>query len=165
LWTHLYLNGFDTTNFSVDGVSVGTSLSEDKLKESIRSIQENSLFYIFPMYYDSKIGDYQQQKELSLMISKDLEDALCVFTDENTSYTQINKEVLLNLFYFAMRTNSKKMCFLLTRKNKDYVKILQGIMTVGFKPSNSRYSNNGTDYKVMTMEINKKFDEVQEIDF
>ena len=40
-------------------------------------------------------------------------------------------------------------------------------MTVGFKINNkfSKFNMNSVDYKVMTMEIPTKFDEVQEIDF
>ena len=82
-------------------------------------------------------------------------------------YSDLSRDVMTNLYYFGLKTHSTKMVILLNRKNKDFVKILQGIMTVGFKTSsdNQRFSYENVDYKVMTMEISKKHDEIQEIDF
>ena len=94
-------------------------------------------------------------------------DALCIISHEKMKYSELSKDVMINFFYFALKTHSNKMCILLNRKNKDYVKILQGVMTVGFKTSknNQRFNHENVEYKVMSMEITKKHDEIQEIDF
>lgn len=100
------------------------------------------------------------------MYSSDL-NSLCVVLSEDMPYSELTKEIMLNFFYFASNTECSRMCFLLTRKNKDYIKFLQGLMTVGFKPDTKRnkFTYNNKDYKVMSIEINSKYDEVQEVDF
>ena len=118
------------------------------------------------MNYDNKSNEYYTSASFNLFFSSEL-NSLCILLSEDMKYNDLTREIMLNFFYFASKTEAGKMCFLLTRKNKDYIKFLQGIMTVGFKPNtkNSKFSQNGKDYKVMSMEIPAKFDEVQEIDF
>lgn len=140
-------------------------MSEDSMKELPKTISEDTPFQVNLIFAENDYNQKSSQNEFTMMFSNNME-ALYVFTTDTTHYMQISKEILLNIYYFAVKTECKKICFLLTRKNKDYVKILQGLMTVGFKPSsNSRYNSKGIEYKLMEMEINPKYSEVQEIDF
>ena len=172
-WPNLhYLNGFDTTNFSVNGdssVSNGyssSSINEESLKNLKNTISLDTPFVVNAMNYDNKSNDYYIGASFNLIFSSEL-NSLCIFLSEDMKYTDLSREIMLNFFYFAVKTEASRMCFLLTRKNRDYIKFLQGIMTVGFKPNtkNSKFTYEGKDFKVMTMEIPAKFDEVQEIDF
>lgn len=56
---------------------------------------------------------------------------------------------------------------MLDRKNKDYVKILQGMMTVGFAgDSNLKMTKvGGKDYKVLKMTLKAQTEEIEEIAF
>jgi hypothetical protein len=139
-------------------------LNDETLQNQQILPEKNKIFEVTSKYFNHQTNTYDNQDQFRLFFSDDL-SGLCVVIDDKMKYSELTKEVMHNFFYFALKTNMKKMCFLLNRKNKDFVKILQGVMTVGFKTSNSRINLENIEYKVMTMEISKKFDEVQEIDF
>lgn len=158
-------NGFDTTNFSAQGDSLGNSLNEDNLKKTALSLAE-SPFLITSRLYDGENQCYFDKTAYYALINREIE-AFCVFISDTTQYSELTKEVLLNFIYFTIKSSKKSLCIMITRKNKDYVKLLQGLLAVGFKSSQStpRYTFNGQDYRMMEMELTKKIDDVQEIDF
>lgn len=116
--------------------------------------------------YDGENQCYLDNTAFNALINLEL-DAFCVFISDTTQYSEITKEVLLNFIYFTIKSSKKHLFVMITRKNKDYAKLLQGLLAVGFKSSQStpRYTFKGQDYRIMEMELSKKIDEVQEIDF
>lgn len=164
--TLLHRNGFDTTNFSAGNEIVGSQLSDDSLGKISSSLPKDKKFVVKAKHFSHHKNKYEDQSSFYLLFSSEL-NALCVLAGEKMKYSDLSRDVMTNLYYFGLKTHSTKMVILLNRKNKDFVKILQGIMTVGFKTSsdNQRFSYENVDYKVMTMEISKKHDEIQEIDF
>ncbi len=163
LLIHQCRNGFDTTNFSF-GLSQGLPLEDDKLTNCSSLTQKDKIFEVTARTFNHHTSSYEDQASFKMIFSSEL-NGLCVILNDKIKYSDLTREIMQNFFFFASKTNQTKICFLLNRKNKDYVKLLQGIMTVGFKTSNSRFNLDKVEYKVMNMDVSKKSDEVQEIDF
>jgi hypothetical protein len=75
--------------------------------------------------------------------------------------------MVMNMMDFATKMSIKNIILMLDRKNKDYVKILQGMMTVGFtSDSNVKMTRvAGKDYKVLKMTLKTQTEEIEEIAF
>jgi len=78
-----------------------------------------------------------------------------------------SKESLMNFMEFAQKMSIKNILLLLDRKNKDYIKIMQGMMTVGFSnDSNMKMTKlSGKDYKILKMTLKNNPEEIEEIAF
>jgi len=87
--------------------------------------------------------------------------------EESTKYSELSKEIVMNIMEFAQKMSIKNVVLLLDRKNKDYVKILQGMMTVGFTNDNHfKFSKiAGKEYKILKMTLKNVLEEVEEIIF
>ena len=87
--------------------------------------------------------------------------------EEVTKYSELSKEIVMNLMEFAQKMSIKNVVLLLDRKNKDYVKILQAMMTVGYT-NDSKYKVTkigGKEYKIMKLTLKNVPEEVEEIIF
>jgi hypothetical protein len=87
--------------------------------------------------------------------------------EEGTKYSDLSKEIVMNIMDFANKMSIKNIILLIERKNKDYVKILQGMMTVGFgNDINLKMTKiSGKDYKVLKMTLKGVSEEIEEIAF
>ena len=87
--------------------------------------------------------------------------------EKGLKYIDLSKEMIMNFIDFAQKMKINNLIMLLDRKNKDYAKILQSMMTVGF--SNDKNLKiikiADTDYKTLKMNINLNQPEVEEIAF
>jgi hypothetical protein len=94
-------------------------------------------------------------------------EALCIIVEDATKYADLSKEIVLNLMTFAQKMSIKNIILLLDRKNRDYVKILQGMMTVGFSNDMNMKTCKLADkeYKVLKMTMKPVQDEIEEIPF
>mmetsp|Transcript_7813 Transcript_7813/g.8057 ORF Transcript_7813/g.8057 Transcript_7813/m.8057 type:complete len:141 (+) Transcript_7813:180-602(+) len=138
-----------------------------KLKESCSDNKEKNL-EVQALYFNSENGSYETYHVFNFTLLNSCE-TLVINLNENIKLGSINKEIISNLLYFGSKVEVKSIAMILSRKSKDYVKILQGLMTVGFKTeagNNSRFlsGKTGTNCKVLKMELTK-IDDVQEIDF
>lgn len=82
-------------------------------------------------------------------------------------YVDLSKEIIINFIDFAQRMNIKNLIMLLDRKNKDYVKVLQSMMTVGFSNDKnlSVIKIAEINYKVLVMAVSIGQKEIEEIVF
>jgi hypothetical protein len=94
-------------------------------------------------------------------------EALCIVVEDVTKYSDLSKEIILNLMSFAQKMGVRNLILLLDRRNRDYVKILQGMMTVGFAhDTNMKTCKLGDkDYKVLKMTMNTVQADIEEIPF
>ncbi len=85
--------------------------------------------------------------------------------EDGTKYSDLSKDMMMNVMSFAERMGIKNLIILLDRKNKDYIKILQGMMTVGFNNDNAmKVCKIGEkEYKIMRMTM--KSQAVEEVPF
>ena len=74
---------------------------------------------------------------------------------------------MMNLMDFAQKLGINASFLLIARKNKEYVKLLQGMMTVGFVQEETMKTTKieGKMYKVLKMNLKQVPDAIQEIDF
>jgi len=86
--------------------------------------------------------------------------------ENSFKYIDLSKEIVMNFIDFA-KMNIKHLIMLLDRKNKDYVKILQSMMTVGFTNDKSLATVKIADvnYKVLKMTVSSSQQDVEEIAF
>jgi len=86
--------------------------------------------------------------------------------ENSFKYIDLSKEIVMNFIDFA-KMNVKHLIMLLDRKNKDYVKILQSMMTVGFTNDKSLATVKIADvnYKVLKMTVSSSQQDVEEIAF
>ena len=75
--------------------------------------------------------------------------------------------MVINLMDFAQKMSVKSLILLLDRKNKNYVKILQGMMTVGFENDSKLKASKvmGKEYKMLKMSLKSSPDEIEEVAF
>ena len=78
-------------------------------------------------------------------------NTLTLILNEQISFTEFTKEIMMNLFTFTQKVGIDYICFLLSKKNKQYGRIMQDLMIVGFKPNEKIKEINieGNIYKVM----------------
>ena len=68
---------------------------------------------------------------------------------------------------FAQKLGINAIFLLIARKNKEFVRLLQGMLTVGFEQEEAinTTSIGGKVYKVLKMNLKQTPEEIQEIDF
>lgn len=177
LWSTLQrLNGFDTTRLCDGDKSLGNLLSDESFKKAIisKSIEGNEYsIEVQALFYNVENNTYEVFHSFEFLFINNCE-TIVINLKENAKLSCLNKEIICNLLYFATKLDSKNLIMILNKKGKDYVKMLQGLMTVGFKTDNSnssRFANyllssgsSSNSCKVLKMELTK-LDEVQDIEF
>lgn len=92
---------------------------------------------------------------------------MCIMVEKGLKYIDLSKEMIMNFIEFAQNAKINNIVILIDRKNKDYVKILQSMMTVGFSNDKNLKSVKiaDIDYKTLKMNVNLNQPAVEEIDF
>jgi len=128
------------------------------------SISDNTMFKI-----NSEVLNIQNNKQ-EVVSSLDCfyaptNEALCIVIDDKLKINELSKEIIANVMEFANKVSAKSMILLLDRKNKDYVKIMQSMMMIGFANDNTHKTAKlmEKEYKVLKFEV--KHTEIEEISF
>jgi hypothetical protein len=134
--------------------------------KSNQQLPENTLFNITSMIFNLENNKEEVHSKYNCFYNPALE-ALCIMIEEGMKYSDLSKEIVLNLMDFAQKMNIKNLVLLLARKNKDYVKILQGMMTVGFNNDQSIKNQKIEDkeYKILKMSLKTVQYEIEEVAF
>jgi len=163
-------NGFDTTKLSDGGKSQENLLHDDTFKKAILTKSLEGKDYsidVQALYYNVENDTYEVFHIFEFLFVNNCE-TIVINLKENAKLSCLNKEIICNLLYFSSKLEAKHLVIILDRKGKDYVKMLQSLMTVGFKTdttNNSRFVNtSGMSCKTLKMDLTK-LDEVQDIDF
>jgi hypothetical protein len=152
---------------SLSGLENGREIRRgDNLKNMKNKLPENSLFNISSLVFNLENSKEEVLHNYSCFFNPSLE-ALCIMIDDGTKYSDLSKEIVMNLMDFTQKMQIKNIILLLERKNRDYVKILQGMMTIGFQNDSSLKITKvgGKDYKVLKMQIKLQPEEIEEIAF
>ena len=93
-------------------------------------------------------------------------NSLCFLIEEHAKVADFSKEIMLNLMELSRKLEIDTIYLLINRKNKEYIKILQGMLTVGFEQEQQmKTAKIGVlVYKVLKMEL-KEGEEIEELDF
>jgi hypothetical protein len=131
-----------------------------------QQIPENTLFNISSLVFNLENNKEEVLKKYNCFYNPSME-ALCIMIEDVTKYSDLSKEIVINLMEFAQKMGIKNIILLIDRKNRDYVKILQGMMTVGFTNDNNvKIAKIGDkDYKVLKISMKVQQEEIEEIAF
>ena len=131
-----------------------------------QQLPENTLFNISSLIFNLENNKEEVLNKYNCFYNPALE-ALCILIEEGTKYSDLSKEIVMNMMDFACKMSLKNIILLLDRKNKDYIKIMQGMMTVGFVNDNLMKTTkiSGKDYKLLKMAIKNNTEEIEEISF
>lgn len=93
-------------------------------------------------------------------------ESLCLILDNNIRYTDLSKEIIINLIQFAQNINANLITLLISKSNRDYVKFIQGMLTVGFEYADIKSAKiEGKVYKILSMKMETLNKEMEEIEF
>lgn len=131
-----------------------------------QSLPENSLFNISSLVFNLENNKEEILSKYSCFYNPS-QEALCILIEEGTKYSDLSKEIVMNIMEFAQKVAIKNLILLVSRKSKDYVKIIQSMMTVGFgNDENLKVTKiGGKDFKVLKMTIKNIPEEIEEIAF
>ena len=131
-----------------------------------QQLPENTLFNISSLIFNLENNKEEVLNKYNCFYNPALE-ALCILIEEGTKYSDLSKEIVMNMMDFACKMSLKNIILLLDRKNKDYIKIMQGMMTVGFTNDSLMKMTkvSGKDFKVLKMTLKNTPEEIEEISF
>jgi len=115
---------------------------------------ENSLFYINSFVYNIEKSKDELINNFKCFYSPS-QEAVCIIIETEVKYANLSREIMMNLMEFARKVEAKNLLLMLDKKNTEYVKILQGVMTVGFTNDKKIKTStiNEKDYKLLKMEM------------
>ena len=93
-------------------------------------------------------------------------NTLTLILNAEICFSEFTKEIMMNIFTFTQKVGIDNICFLISKKNPQYARILQDLMIVGFK-SNEKKNEVTIEkdvYKVMEMPVNVD-EEIEEFYF
>ena len=139
-----------------------TQITSSNLKNSI---DENTLFKI-----NSQVLNIQNNKQ-EIISSLDCfytasNEALCIIIEEKVQIKELTREIISNTMDFSLKFSAKSLILLLEKNNKDYVKIMQSMMLIGFINDTKHKTANlmGKEYKLLKFDVVSSSD-IEEIAF
>ena len=174
--TTLNLNMFTTnSNFNLSFLlNMGASrcyygeekINNNNLSEEFKSkIPKNQIFEISSMIFNIT----KHRKEIISKykcIYEEKSNSLVLILSEDINFSEFSKEIMMNLFTFCQKVDIKTITFLVAKKNPQFIRIMQDLIIVGFKPNEQIKTTiiSGNEYKVM--EIDAKIgEEIEEFFF
>ena len=149
------------TNWYFNGIKQDNSFISKELKNEL---PKDSLFNISSLIFNIDSNKEEVLTKYSCFFQEST-DSLCILIEEHSKYVDLSKETMINLIDFAQKLGINAIFLLLARKNPEYVKLLQGMMTIGFENDSSTKTTKieGKVYKVLKM--NLKQEDIEELDF
>lgn len=125
--------------------------------------QCETLFKVTSFFYNIERNAREPLNCFTCLLSKELE-AFCVIIDREFICADLTKEAILSFLQFSRDAKIFRVAFLLDRRNPNYgmlnylVKLLQGLMTVGFKTRSDIkiLIHNEIQYKVLEMNVDSR---------
>lgn len=131
-----------------------------------QQLPENTLFNISSLVFNLENNKEEVLSKYNCFYNPTME-ALCILIEECTKYSDLSKEIVLNIMDFAQKVCIKNIVLLIDRKSRDYVKILQGMMTVGFSNDLNIKTTKvgGKEYKVLKLIMKNIPEDIEEVIF
>lgn len=166
------LNVSNNANFNLSFlVNMGASrwfLGNEKMannfltKDFRNKIPKNDIFEINSMFFNIMKHKKEILNKYKCYFDEE-NNQFCLILDESICFSDFTKEIMLNLFEFSEKLGIDTICFLISKKNPQFVRIIQDLMIVGFKSNegNKETVIEGDTYKIMeiSVNINEKIEE------
>lgn len=156
LWSDCFIN--DLNEIYLEDFTKTNSIFKELKEGSEKFIEIKSLSngVVFNTYNTTIINSGGKTESIKIEL------------DDKAKISIVSRDIITNFFYLASRLEAKSIIIQLSKKCSDYgmlfilAKILQGLMTVGFKSDTT--SNNSKYIKNLKIELNKN-EVFQEIEF
>ena len=144
------------------GEKLNTSLLSPEFKTRI---PKNKIFEISSKFFNITKHKHEVLSKYECFFDE-VSNTLTLILTEKISFSEFSKEIMMNLFTFSQKVGIDMICFLLSKKNPQYARILQDLMIVGFKPNEKKkeISIGSEVFKVMEIPANSD-EEIEEFYF
>jgi hypothetical protein len=151
------------TNWFQNGEKQGKDFINESLKEKL---PKNTLFNINSLIFNIESHQEEILSKYDCYYNSN-NNSFCIIIGDNAKYSDFSKEIMMNLMDFSQKLSISSINLLICRKNKDYVKLLQGMLTVGFTNDDVAKTTqiDGKNYKILKMSLSKAQAEIEEVDF
>ena len=146
--------------------SGGEKLNTSSLSPEFKTrIPKNKIFEISSKFFNITKHKHEVLSKYECFFDE-ASNTLTLILTEKISFSEFSKEIMMNLFTFSQKVGIDMICFLLSKKNPQYARILQDLMIVGFKPNEKKkeISIGSEVFKVMEIPANSD-EEIEEFYF
>ena len=146
--------------------SCGEKLNTSSLSPEFKTrIPKNKIFEISSKLFNITKHKHEVLSKYECFFDE-ASNTLTLILTEKISFSEFSKEIMMNLFTFSQKVGIDMICFLLSKKNPQYARILQDLMIVGFKPNEKKkeISIGSEVFKVMEIPANSD-EEIEEFYF
>ena len=146
--------------------SCGEKLNTSSLSPEFKTrIPKNKIFEISSKFFNITKHKHEVLSKYECFYDEG-SNTLTLILTEIISFNEFSKEIMMNLFSFTQKVGIDTICFLLSKKNPQYARILQDLMIVGFKPNEKKkeISIGSEVFKVMEIPANSD-EEIEEFYF
>lgn len=137
------------------------------------TIQENYNFELFnprrkTQNSDKTTAEFAKSKNIEFYFENN--KFFLLFTSE-FKVELLSKDFIMNLLILSNEIKLESITLFINRMNKSFGKIVQGILTIGFKIEDSNYEevSNDTQYSIFKLDLSSQKEEsgdsIEEIDF
>ena len=146
--------------------SCGEKLNTSSLSPEFKTrIPKNKIFEISSKFFNITKHKHEVLSKYECFFDE-ASNTLTLILTEKISFSEFSKEIMMNLFTFSQKVGIDMICFLLSKKNPQYARILQDLMIVGFKHNEKKkeISIGSEVFKVMEIPANSD-EEIEEFYF
>lgn len=140
---------------------------DDFLNESLKEqIPKNQIFRINSLIFNLEKHQKEILSKYDCYYDEQFNSLSIVFSSE-ISYADFTKEIMMNLLEFVQKVGIDMIYFLIDKKNKQYPRILQDLMIIGFEADDEHKTAKieGKVYKVLKMDVSECDEDIEEVDF
>ena len=137
------------------------------MNESLKEkIPKNTIFNINSLVFNIESHQEEILSKYDCYYNSN-NNSFYIIIGDNAKYSDFSKEIMMNLMDFSQKLSISSINLLICRKNKDYVKLLQGMLTVGFTNDEVTKTTqiDGKNYKILKMSLSKAQAEIEEVYF
>lgn len=140
--------------------------SNDFLNQDLKAqIPKNQIFQINSLIFNIT----KQKKEILTKYKcfyEESSNSLSILLTNDFCFADFTKEIMMNLLEFAQKVCIDTIYFLVSKKNQQYIKIVQDLIIIGFELDEKTKTVNieGNTYKVLKLSVKEQDEEVEEIE-
>ena len=141
--------------------------AEDFLSNTVKHIiPKKQIFQINALVFNIETQRKEVYTKFNCYFDNDYNSLLLVIND-NARYVDFSKEIMMNLFDFVQKAKMSSIYLLISKTNKQYIRIMQGMLTIGFENDENVKTTMIDDkiYKVIKMNVEGQSDVIEEVDF
>ena len=141
--------------------------NDDFLNKDLKTqIPKNQIFHINSLIFNITKHKREVLSKYECYYDES-SNALSLLLSEEICYSDFTKEIMINLLDFTQKVGIDTIYFLVAKKNKQYLRIIQDLMIVGFEADENVKNTtiDGNVYKILKMPIKEESDEIEEVMF